>query len=369
MNTYKIISQVVVASLVSIATSGFAITEDDSVHSWGPWTTLVQPAAGRTAPVSTTVAGPVTPGFGAGDTNQFTPVVTTPSTTPTTPSSGDSCVAGSACNYALIYSRGDGETSLQAATVTLNPIPVRQQVSEQQPPGDGPVAIQVAPAFETSLNINSTSSLPLSISVNNVLVNFINSTLWRYNAGRDFVQGNTVDAGGSAFVYGLSEISEADRTRTIGYFIAGSLTGTDELDAFNVGEVEASYEGFTLNSGVEVAIDVDFGAGTWNGSWNDGNDGGVRAVMSTDGVNVLKGAVGFNAEGVIDGANLVSTSISASDATSISGTIDGSFFGGGASVLAGSLEIKKSTQNYTDGEYQDLYVTSRNVTLPQARPE
>lgn len=367
MNTYKTISKVVAASLVTIATSGFAITEADSVHSWGPWSTLVQPAAGPSVPVPTTLAGPIAPGFGAGDTSQFTPVVTTPNTTP---SAGDICTAGSACNYALIYSRGNGETSLQTATATLTPIPVRQLAPEQQP-GDGPgaLAFQIIPPVETSLNINSTTSLPLSASINNVLVNFSNATLWSYNIGSKFMQGNTVDVSGSPFAYGRSEVVDVNNARAVGLFIVGSLTGLDDLNALNVGEVEASYEGFTLNSNVEVAIDVDFGAGTWNGSWNDGNDGGVRAVMSTDGVNVLNGTVGFNAEGTINGANLVSTSVTASDATSISGTVNGSFFGGRAGVLAGSVDIDKSTQNYTDGKYQDLYVTSRNVALPQALPE
>ncbi len=367
MSRVKTVSRLVSLSLIAVATSGFAITEEDSVHSWGPWTTLVQPAAGPQATTPTRLAGPVVPGFGAGDTSQFTPVVTTPTTSNESASS----------NYALIYdrpnSRDANQTSLQAATATLTPIPVRPVVVVQPPQGDGAVAqaVQVA-TVETSLTLHSTTSLSLSTIINNVLVSFQDDKRWVYNgrtnAGTVSIQGNTVNIGGSSFAYGKSEVPDSD-SRTIGFFIAGDSTALNELDAFSAGEVEATYEGFTLDSGTDVAITVDFGAGTWIGSWNDGGDGRVSQSMSSDGVSILKGSVGFEAKGTIDGANLVSTLVAAQDATAISGTVTGTFFGGAAGALGGSVNVNKTTVNYTDGNYQDLYVTSRNTNLPQVRQD
>lgn len=67
--------------------------------------------------------------------------------------------------------------------------------------------------------------------------------------------------------------------------------------------------------------------------------------------------VGFEASGVINGANLVSTGVSAAGAQAISGTVAGSFFGGEANILAGGLNIDKTNEAYS-GNYQDLFVTS-----------
>lgn len=361
MNTIKTISRLVALSLMTVTTSGFAITDDDSVHSWGPWSTLVQPAAGPQAPTPTTLAGPVVPGFGAGDSNQFTPVVENPDNdgTGVTPVEGN-CVAGSVCGYALISQATsiDGDdpvnSSLQAATPTLTPIPVFNNENL---------------TMNTSLMVNSDTSLVISESLN-VPVNFFGGTAWNYFAFENNrivgLNGTTIDVAGTPFAYGSSFNVDLGGGNTINTrFIYGETTGLDDLSALNVGNSVAAYSGSSLISGRSVNITVDFGANTWSGSWNGGTDSGVSASASSDNLNVLTGGVGFNASGTLSAANIVSTSVSATDASAISGTVNGSFFGGDAGVLAGAVDITKSVEgSYTDGVYRDLYVTGTgNVVL------
>jgi len=367
MNTIKTISKLVALSLMTVAVSGFAITDDDSVHSWGPWSTLVQPAAGPQAPTPTTLAGPVVPGFGTGDTNQFTPVVETPGTG-VTPVEGR-CVAGSVCGYALISQAisidGDDpvNSSLQSATPILAPIPVDNNQIVLMLDGVPNFLNNVA-AVNTSLTVNSDTNLVISESLN-VPVNFFRGTSWNYfmfgNNRVVGLNGTTIDVAGTPFAYGSSfnvDLSDSGSINT--NFIYGEATGLGDLNALNTGNVTAAYNGVSLRSGTSVNINVDFGAGTWNGSWNRGRDGGSRVSMSSDGVNVLSGNIGFEASGTLNGSNIVSTSVSAADASAIAGTVNGSFFGGDAGVLAGAVDITKSVAGdggYTDGVYQDLYVT------------
>jgi len=77
MSNLKLVLTVTVAVF---ATSGFAKPngDEDSVHSWGGWASLIQPAAGpqSTTTTPTALSGADAPGFGAGDSQQFTARVT-----------------------------------------------------------------------------------------------------------------------------------------------------------------------------------------------------------------------------------------------------------------------------------------------------
>jgi len=383
MNKVKILSKLVALSLAAVATSGFAVPKDeeeDSVRSWGPWATLVQPAAGEPDVRTQTVAGPVVPGFGAGDASQFTPIVPD-IPEETTPVVSDACAAGSNCGYALIDERENnvqtvrvaainvqptlGKTSPQRATPTLNPIPVQSMLNER--------VLALDAAQTTTLTINSNTALPLSQTIANAAV-FLARTKsdvvgWNTMQPGGNIRGFTVNVKGTPIAYGSSNKTSEDSKTTNALFVYGQSTGLEDLSTLNIGNVEANYVGRTLGSNTEVTIDVDFGQGTWEGSFNGGTDGNnVRASTSTDTVNVLTGSVGFEASGTINGVNIVSTELTASDASAISGKVDGSFFGGEAGVLAGAVNVNKTTTRYTDGNYQDVYVTADQNKVSGALP-
>jgi len=384
------LSTLVAISLATTVVSGFAIPKDDedSVRSWGPWATLVKPAAGPQTPAPTTLAGPVVPGFGSGDATSFTPTVITP-TAPEEVVAQGRCTAGIACGYAFITqdareSQGEdlkvpivegqlaasSRTSPQAATPVLNPIPTFAQVAPAPGPGPGfpSMGALIAQNVITNLTVNSITDIPLSEAALNQSVFFMGSQFWFGFGQGVFLRGTTVDVAGTPFAYGSSSRKDEGFSKSTS-FIYGESTGTADLNALNAGNVQANYTGAMISGRTPVSIAVDFGAATWSGSWNGGADSGfIRTSLSSDNVNVTSGQVGFNASGTISGANIVSTSILATDASAISGTVNGSFFGGQAGVLAGAVDVTKTTEAYTDGTHRDLFVTATgDVQLPLSR--
>jgi len=357
MNKQKLLLAIAIAVFT---TSGFAKPKDDedSVYSWGPWEVLVKPAAGLQIPVSTILAGPVAPGFGSGDASSFTPMVIQESSDPTVTQEASvegRCVAGSACGYAFIFgavlgAKDSPASSLQAATPILTPVPVSSD--------------------NTSLTVNSNTNVSLSESIANVLVTFSGNS-WSYiNTVGNFVRlrGTTIDVAGIPFAHGesINVGLGAGSPITGTSFVYGESTGLDDLNALNAGNTQATYSGVSLGSQASVDISVDFGAATWGGKWNAGADTGViTETVSSDNVKVISGKVGFNASGTLNGANIVSTSVTAEPGTTISGTVNASFFGGGAGVLAGAVDITKTTNAYTGGVYRDLFVTEKVVLQPE----
>lgn len=362
---------IVALSLVATAISGYAVSKDyeDSVRSWGPWDTLVKPAAGPQAPTPTLLAGPVVPGFGSGDASSFTPTVISSASTATV----GRCTAGSLCGYAFIRKEDRqqqpafaaiGNTSLQtspqAAIPVLSPIPALVL----QDNGN-------AKTIQTNLSVESISDIALSETVSLLNVSFLGT---QFFLGFEptlgvFISGRTIDIAGTPFAFGFSQ-RRNNEGALFTRFIYGESTGLDDLNGLNAGNVQANYSGTMISSGTQVSIGVDFGAGTWSGSWNGGQDGRISQSISTDNVNVITGQVGFNASGTLSGANIVSTSVSATDASAISGTVNGSFYGPDAGVLAGAVNITKTTQVYTDGVNRDLFVTTTgDVKLPPVVPQ
>jgi len=388
MNRVKTLSKLVALSLAAVATSGFAVAKDeekDSVRSWGPWATLVQPAAGGPQVRTQTLAGPVVPGFGAGDTSRFTAIVPDiPDDTTTTPAVSDICVAGSNCGYALIDMQANEKirvaainvaprlntTPPQRATPTLNPIP---------DPGPGMQALtslpnvlnNVARMTTTSLAINSnTTDLSQTIANANVSFNSFDRDVVGWSTRRTMkdepsINGYSVNVKGTPFAYGQSRTFDSNPTNAL--FVYGESTGLDELSTLNLGNVEADYVGRTLGSNTEVNITVDFGQGTWEGSFNGGTDGITQQSMIGN-VNVVTGEVGFEASGTINGVNIVSTEVSAGDASAISGVVEGSFYGGDGGVLAGVYDVIKTTAVYTEGKSTDIYVTADPNKVSGALP-
>jgi len=152
-----------------------------------------------------------------------------------------------------------------------------------------------------------------------------------------------------------------------GYAVMGRATPVADMAALRANQATATYIGFggyyTPNT---VMMDVQFGPGTWSGTWNGGKDGFVvtDSLPNQQGVRLV-GQVGFTASGVIEGVNIRSTSVGAADAgATVSGSVRGAFFGPNAAAVGGVADITKTNPGvavpaasgstsggYTNGRY------------------
>lgn len=110
-----------------------------------------------------------------------------------------------------------------------------------------------------------------------------------------------------------------------GVFVAGQRTPSADLQALNVGNVAANYQGSTFYAEHSVSVDVNFGGATpsWTGNFANG------ALPGHEGSHDFTAAGGFNAQG-----NGVSNSVGG-DLTA--GTVVFSFFGASATHLGGNV--------------------------------
>ncbi len=137
--------------------------------------------------------------------------------------------------------------------------------------------------------------------------------------------------------------------RTDGFFVAGIATPTSYLSEMRAGNVKGQfYSGVSYDYGSRyvgpssrVEMTVNFANATWTGSWNGGKDGAVKTNYDSKGNAYFTGAVGFNASGSINGANIQSTSVSALDGT-VTGSVKGTFYGKTADSIAGVSDIVKT---------------------------
>lgn len=109
--------------------------------------------------------------------------------------------------------------------------------------------------------------------------------------------------------------------------VYGSLTPLSEIQNLISGNVQAQYSGSSALYRQDVAIDVNFGQESFTGSWTGGTNG----------------AFDFGASGVIQGQNIVSTSISGA-----TGIVQGSFFNENARDLGGAYEVNNGSTTVRD---------------------
>ena len=398
MNIQKTVSTLIVAlfTAVSIQSVAFAkAKDDDSVRSWGPWATLVQPAAGPQV-ANVALAGLGLPSVDP-DILTGPPVIPPPVTPP--PVAAGSCDAGAACRYAVIgqeqFQLGFIDNRIQERTTVQGPQLATPSL-DPRPVGlvDGPLN-NGGPDELITLTVDSNST-PLSYNLTDqgvfVSPDFGGLTFWGFydydaSAGPDGypdelqITGVTLDVG-TLFAYGTvferKNIAEPDDPFLFEYretetaFIVGetsSLVGVAAAEAaatdVSTGTSVANYSGFTLLSGTNVDIEVDFGNDTFIATVNGGIDGSVSEQLNSDTSISLIGEVGFVASGDIIGVNIVANNISATDASAISGDFIGSFFGDEAGVLAGTTDIDKTTEAVS-GNYTDAYVTAvESQPLPE----
>lgn len=185
-------------------------------------------------------------------------------------------------------------------------------------------------------------------------------SVWGYINGRD----------GDEFYYG-DYFNAHDGAE--GY-VAGIPTPLVDMNALRSNNITASYAGFTSagrwTSGQSpVAMTVQFGNGTWNGSWNNGYDGNMYLNHDSSGRPYIVGQIGLTASGTVTGANFQSTTVGAHDGN-VSGSVQGTFYGPGAAGLGGIVNVTKtsvqpegpaitSQQGYTGATYVDVFAASK----------
>ncbi len=132
--------------------------------------------------------------------------------------------------------------------------------------------------------------------------------------------------------------------------ISGSFTPLAELASLNSGNVQAYYGGFTSFLSQSVAITVDFGAATFESQFGDRSDRFLGFNMGEP----EDFDFSFEASGVIQGTELISTSISTD-----SGFVQGSFFEPGADLIGGAYQVTKA-----GFEYADVFAAIHNFAEP-----
>lgn len=156
-------------------------------------------------------------------------------------------------------------------------------------------------------------------------------------------------------------------------YVAGIVTPMADMAALQAGNVTASYVGFTSGGKSTsyqspVAMTVNFGNATWSGTWNGGSDSLRYISKGTDSDNrdYVVGRVGLIASGTVTGANFQSTSVSANKAVSVTGSVQGSFYGPQAAGLGGVVNVVKTTEAYGPASYVDVFAAQK-VTAPTPR--
>ena len=121
--------------------------------------------------------------------------------------------------------------------------------------------------------------------------------------------------------------------------VIGYGTPAGDMAALMRGNVNATYAGHSLTNGDEfkpMIMNVQFGQGTWDASFN----GGANTVSTTGAV-----AVGFNVQGgVINGSSFSTNAGSTFSATdgAVTGRVNGSFYGPQAAAVGGAYDVTHS---------------------------
>lgn len=358
----------------------------DSVAAWGPWADFVQPAAG--APAVGFLA------LGAGEAYRPLPIPIVPIVPIVPVASG--CEAGMACGYAVFqnssyssegyggyygYGGSYGDGGEHPATFTAR-IPSTFDDS-------------ATTAWRVTSLDGTAPTYPESGELGNPYFSGNYFHFDRYDSvdgaeGHAYIGGNVNEDnipvatgyfGRNLYSYMNGNNCEGDcygytSDSTYGVFVAGIVTSATDMSALRANGISAVYTGSAFNYGTPVTMQVNFGPGTWSGSWNNGADGNTWTHTPSGTTQLyVRGQVGFNASGTITGSNIQSTSVSATDGA-VSGMVKGSFFGSQAAALGGVVDITKTKiappvdvravsiqqpNTYTDARYVDLFLTTKNV--------
>ena len=336
---------------------------DDSTDSWGPWSNFEPPAAGRD----------VSPALPKVSTELYRPLAQVPSpvTPPVTPPSfGPACVAGGLCGFGAFQGNDSSKNSNSSMSVAPHAVFLSGEVTQTDDTAL-PKAIQM---YTTALTPGVSILMPDSgelLRIENTDGNsFMSDSNVHYSRSSQS-ESNGVQRNERVDLYGSSNLPEetqlldgsmytniSNYTKGVegqreqfssyqgrgGPVVWGYTTPDADIAALRADNFTASYNGYA-NGGALVILDVQFGTGTWQGSWNDGKDGKVAAYGGkADGTGkVLYGSVGFTAEGTFKGAMLQSTSVGTRDVgATVSGQVNAAFYGAQAAAIGGVADITKT---------------------------
>ncbi|MBU3908132.1 MAG: hypothetical protein KJ719_13865 [Gammaproteobacteria bacterium] len=370
--------------------------DQDSVEKWGPWEEFIQPAAG--APSIAFM------GAGVGD-----PYRTLPQTNRI---AEDVCRAGDWCGYATYYNYrwdrtaydgGEGGSYSSMHTrpyagvfgLTLQPDDP-SVVTIDGGEGPGKVSWRVAALPGNASPDLGASHDPMNANFGNWwyyyhytggLHNFSASQQtsdssyaydysMAYGYPHDYyyyyywyLPTNNKEVAAGYFYRYINDYISGDGAETgketYGFYVAGIATPQPYLDAQRAGNVTASYQGnsydFWSGHQIPVSMTVNFGTASWNGSWNNGQDGYAYQTTDSYGNKYIYGQVGFNASGTVSGANIQSTSVSALDGT-VTGKVQGTFYGQTAGSIGGVHDIVKTVPDrYTAASNVGVFLVDKAV--------
>jgi hypothetical protein len=342
--------------LSRIKVYGNVTLAQDSASQWGPWEQFEAPNAGP-APVvfmPSAVAEVYRPVALINPADSLNP-----------------CAAGGICGFGafITYSYGGQERSAGNSSVSTadnHPYAFTADVLEDNPLNVGEVMVKSLEGLPPGLVLHKQL-----LSATGTLINPDSPPLGQYGSGyrnQDYSSYMFMDGYRNRFLDGMEGEIEATW-----YQGADSIQGADgsyEMQpSWGVagfvttaeGMAEAQRQALTRESPIvnyvghdyyaassegyasaNVQIAVNFGTRTFDATFNGGTDKSVQTSSTASGGTQLTGQVGFVASGNITGSTFQSTSVSATDATSISGKVTGAFFGTNAAAAGGVADITKT---------------------------
>lgn len=156
------------------------------------------------------------------------------------------------------------------------------------------------------------------------------------------------------------------------YGVVGITTPDADMSELRASGMTATYRGFDAQSSSNtpnVVLEVNFGQGAiTKGSFNGGADVGKVATVETTAGKSIRGGVGFEFTGTINGSNFKSTSLSAKDGT-VTGAVTGAFFGPKAAAAGGVADITKTRTDgsYTNGRFVSPFLAIKDLPADTTR--
>lgn len=338
----------------------------DSVNSWGVWEQFEPPAAGPNTPiVALAPRGDVYRPIG-----DVTPI---PTPNPNPPVAVPLCASGVLCGFGVFADR-QGERDPSA------PLVLTERFAFMTQPVNLTDAAREQAAVFLRVNWEPSRMQMFNTALNGGSIEADSGQMFNDGAYYGY------DNGGQRVLYtsrkgaddgsGITSVVEVARLYGVYKYVAGETlvskdifafwgvtTPAAAMDALNRSNVQVTYQGVTYGGTQVVTMNIDFGQGKiTSGQFGAGVDGKVTATPTTTGGTQLAGQVGFTFTGDVVGSTFRSTSVQAADARSISGSVQGAFFGSNAEAAAGVADVTKTRAGeggYTNGKYTEAFITYR----------
>lgn len=288
----------------------------DSTKSWGPWDQFEAPAAGPQAGALKLSTSPQ----GATQQYRLLPILL----------SSSDCLASSECGYAVV-------TTLAADGSLLSQHAARVGVlGGDGESGQAPLVVEQSPIVKGPALIQSTG-----------LLSFVEAQMYANDPETASTMAHLTpadtDSGAPAPARALTlvqYVQGSDGSQQISQIAGGFVgptTSAADLNSLRASRAQASYAGQD-SAGNQWVQNVNFGRGTFSATVNGGRD----ILATQDDGRLQASQIGFQASGVVRGSSFQSTSITALDTPTISGSVVGSFVGPRAAGSIGVADVNKS---------------------------